>query len=238
MSSVSSASFMPEGDAVRPDGTLKDASEMTWNYDADESIPFPSGSTSVAPLPSSGSHAPATMVAGVRRTTRVSKPSRRVLEAAEASNALLSQRLAAKRKAPSDSLQRRVSRKIVINVDDEGADTSSGDEDASAEGEDVVSEDEDAATNADIDDASDGGTTTEPGTSDDYEALKAMADADNLVCFPPFSRIAFSLIPQAMTFKTQKERTADVRIIFRRDKEYTHPDTGKILDGNWCLVCR
>ena len=69
MSSVSSALFMPEGDAVQPDGTLKDASEMTWNYDADESIPFPSGSTSVAPLPSSGSHAPATMVAGVCQTT-------------------------------------------------------------------------------------------------------------------------------------------------------------------------
>ena len=118
-------------------------------------------------------------------------------------------------------------------MDDEGADTSSGDKDTSAEGED-----EDAATNADIDDASDGGTTTEPGTSDDYEALKAMADADNLVCFPPFSRIAFSLIPQAMTFKTQKEHTADVCIIFHRDKEYTHPDTGKILDGDWCLVCQ
>ena len=35
------------GDAVRPNGTLKDASEIVWNYDADESLPFPSGGDSV-----------------------------------------------------------------------------------------------------------------------------------------------------------------------------------------------
>jgi hypothetical protein len=38
------SSLAPElGDAVRPDGTLKDASEIIWSYDADESIPFPLG---------------------------------------------------------------------------------------------------------------------------------------------------------------------------------------------------
>ena len=29
------------GDAIRPNGTLKDVSEMMWSYDADDTIPFP-----------------------------------------------------------------------------------------------------------------------------------------------------------------------------------------------------
>lgn len=89
------------GDAVRPDGTLKDASEITWTYDADESVPFPAGQNSAA---SSGRHVPAEMGAGIRRTTRVSHPSRRVLEALEAEEAEAHVTRTTKRKPPRVAL--------------------------------------------------------------------------------------------------------------------------------------
>jgi hypothetical protein len=137
--------------AVRPDGTLKDASEIRWTYDEDESIPFPSDSVS-----ESGGCAPATMVAGMRRTARVHRPSKRALEAFEASSGgSASTRPGAKRKAQSDlAPEHRVTRKVVIDVDDDATDSSND------------------------------GAATELATEladDDYESIKAMADADNRV---------------------------------------------------------
>ena len=94
-----SASDSPRGHAVRADGGLKDASEMEWTYDKDESVPFPSDSlanpaTDDAVSPPSASvrihpfftHAnpPAAIVAGSRRSTRTSRPSQRVREANDA----------------------------------------------------------------------------------------------------------------------------------------------------------
>ena len=38
---MSLSSFAGLGDAVWPDGTLKDASKMVWTYNNDKSIPFP-----------------------------------------------------------------------------------------------------------------------------------------------------------------------------------------------------
>jgi hypothetical protein len=43
---------------------------------------------------------------------------------------------------------------------------------------------------------------------------------------------------QAATFKHRVERTADVRLIFSRDKKYIHPLTREALDGHWCLICQ
>lgn len=81
-----SSSLSDHGHALRPDGSLKDASEILWSYDEDESLPFPLDG---APTPSSsGSHAPATTVAGIRRTTRVIRPSQRALDAAETSSSI------------------------------------------------------------------------------------------------------------------------------------------------------
>lgn len=210
------ASFTPNlGDAVHPDGTLKDASEISWSFDADDTIPFPSSDDTHHHSISSGSPVPAT----VRRTTRISRPSRRVLEAAESAlSAPTSTHSAAKRKAPHASPTRRVTQKVVINVDDEDADNSNASSD-------------------------DGGSTTEPATepaSDDYEALQAMADADDQVgSLLPFTfRSVCSFISQAVTFKSREQRTADIRLIFRREKGHVHPVTKKVLDGHWCTVCR
>ena len=65
------------GEAVRPDGTLKDASEIKWAFDPDDSLPFPqasgdpSGDTSSTPAPAE---------AGLRRTTRTIRPARHFIE--------------------------------------------------------------------------------------------------------------------------------------------------------------
>jgi len=150
------------GDAVRPDGTLKDASEISWSFDADDSIPFPSADASGGHL-SSGGCEPAVSTSTLRRTTRISRPSRRYLDGAESdSSAPTSTPLATKRRASCKSPARRVTQKVVINVDNE--------------------DDKDGNASSD-----DGGATTEPATeptSDDYEALRAMADADIRVCSP------------------------------------------------------
>src|ERR1700677_4328660 len=76
------------GDAVRSDGTLKDVSEMVWSYDADETIPFPSGGNS-GNTPSSGRHAPATAdtAQAVRRMSCVIRPCRRYAEEDKAESA-------------------------------------------------------------------------------------------------------------------------------------------------------
>ena len=62
-----SSSLSDLGEALRPDGTLKDASEILWHYDEDESLAFPLGSTSIVPSSSSARHSSATMVAVVLR---------------------------------------------------------------------------------------------------------------------------------------------------------------------------
>ena len=146
------------GDAVRSDGTLKDASEIVWSYDADDSVPFPAGSTS-ASLPISASRrAPATVVASVRWTTRVIHPCHRYLEEddnVELRSAPMCKTSGVKRKAASTLFNPRATRNTI----------------------NVVSDD-------DCDSESDGGTPSPPPTelaSDDYESLKAMADADNQV---------------------------------------------------------
>jgi hypothetical protein len=152
------------GDAIRPDGTLKDASEILWHYDEDESLPFPSGSTPMLP-PSSGSHSLATIVANVRRSSRVFRLSQRALEAADTSlsapagtGTCLGKR---KARADDDKPELRATGKVIIAMDDS-------------------------------DGGSEDGPPTEPSTEpeDDYEAIKAMADVDNEVCccHPHFPR--------------------------------------------------
>lgn len=170
---MSPSSTTDPGHAVRPDGTLKEASEIVWTYDADEDIPFPSGSTS-GELHSSGGPAPATVLGGTRRTTRVPRPSKRALEAAEASTS------GTKRKASTNhDTDRRVARKI-IDLDDD--DDNDADNNVSARDFDV----------SDFDGPSD--LVTEP--ADDYEAIEAMADADNRVRYSFHLQIIFSLLPR------------------------------------------
>ncbi|KAH9160750.1 hypothetical protein EDB89DRAFT_1914437 [Lactarius sanguifluus] len=99
------------GHAVQPDGTLKDASEIDWFFDADESTHFPLDN-----------------VSGVCRTACVPHPSQWAVEAAEAvaSNGPASARPDTECKPPTAPVpHRRVTCKVVIDLDtgdsDEGA---------------------------------------------------------------------------------------------------------------------
>jgi hypothetical protein len=201
------------GHAVGPSGALKDTSEMVWTYDEDESIPFPSGDDSGTDPISSGGLAPATVVAATRRTARIHRPSLRALEAVEASLSSASIRPGAKRKARSDPApERRVTRKIIIDSDvDSGSDVAA--------------------------DCSNDGATTEPATEpaeDEYESIKAMADADNQVCIPS-SRLN-CLLTHFSGFNLQNSsRSYSRRPRHFQSQQGTYPSRyGK--DSRWELV--
>jgi hypothetical protein len=151
------SSFSNPGDAVRSDGSLKDTSEMLWSYDADESIPFPSDNASGSHTTSR--HAPATVVAAVCQTARISRPSWRYLEEAGASESASStpahKSAGVKCKATSMLVNQHATHKIVNVV---GGDGDGGSRMPSPLPTELV--------------------------SDNYEALKAMANADNEVCAP------------------------------------------------------
>jgi hypothetical protein len=223
MSSASASTTTDPGHAVRSDGTLKDASEIAWMYDADKDIPFPSGSTSGQEPHPSGRSAPAVVVAGTHWTTRVHHPLKWALEATEAST---SADPGIKHKASTDpNPNRRVSRKIVIDMDDNNNNNNNNNDD------DV--DGNNAATDFNVSNF-DG---TEP--VDDYEIFEAMAVGR---CQQPGKYhfqfgIVFSLASQALAFRSHKQRTADIRLIFRYDEDYVHPHTGMHLKGHWCKIC-
>ena len=145
------------GDTVQPDGTLKDTSEINWAFDADESIPFPAGQNAGNHTASSGSHAPDVMGDSIHRMTHLRCPSWHVLDALDV-EAACPRPCTTKHKPPQDIHSQHVSRKVVIDVDDDD-DDSDGD--------------------------SNNGIATEPASeamSEEYDTLRAMADADNQVC--------------------------------------------------------
>ncbi|KAF8257327.1 hypothetical protein EI94DRAFT_1924825 [Lactarius quietus] len=151
-----SSTTLDRGHAVRADGTLKDASDMLWTYDADELLPFPPSTASRVPAPT------------VRRTTCTHRPSKRALEAAEAeaeteaANALAH----AKHKATTDvNPTCHVTRKVDLDKSDS---------DSEVEVEVVAAADDPGDSDDDA--------TTEPSmepADDNYKILKAMADADH-----------------------------------------------------------
>ena len=119
------------GCAVASDGSLLSPSKIDFYNDPDDITPISgpllvahgltgrsasTGITSVAKLDNYfTSQQPAITLAGVRRTTRLSKPSARVRDAADSLN---SSGTMSKRKANNISLQRRVARKVVPDPDD------------------------------------------------------------------------------------------------------------------------
>ncbi|KAH8994295.1 hypothetical protein EDB86DRAFT_3078140 [Lactarius hatsudake] len=161
------------GQAVQPDGTLKDMSEIIWSYDVAELTPFPLDDITGMHLFFSGGCAPAMMVAAKVTTSSsstpcVPRPLQRARNAAKAtaeattSSSLASTGLGAKRKAPTATVP---SHRVVRKVNLDGC----------------------------LADHSDNGATMEPNTepaSDDYESIKAMADTNNEMCsLPSFSDV-------------------------------------------------
>ncbi|KAH9037035.1 hypothetical protein EDB84DRAFT_1437548 [Lactarius hengduanensis] len=210
------------GQAVRPDGTLKDTSEIVWTYDVDESTPFPLDNVTGTHPFFSGGRAPATMVAGARRTARVPRPSQRARDAAEAT-------AEATTSSSSASAGARVPHPSQRARDAAEATTSSSSASAGPGAKckaPTATVPRRVMRKVDLDDSfadhSDDGATTEPNTepaSDNYESIKAMADTDN----------------EATTFTSERPRAiADILLIFRYQDDYVHPDTAKVLKGYWC----
>jgi hypothetical protein len=146
------------GHALCPDGTLKDASEMTWTFDANEALPFPSDTTSGGGIILPCLPSPARGIAGVRQTTCISRLPCCFRNVLDSPTSAVQAHGVTKRKAPpSDDQDDR--RHVTRKVNEDG--------DANADG-----------------DASADGTTMEVATEpaeDDYESIQAMADADHQV---------------------------------------------------------
>ena len=107
----------------------------------------------------------------IRRTTRLHRPSRCVLDALDVEAACPHPRTT-KRKPPQDIPSRCVSQKVVIDVDDDDSN-------------DAGNSDNDNDNDNDSDGDSDNSIATEPASeamSEEYDTLRAMADADNQVC--------------------------------------------------------
>jgi hypothetical protein len=161
--------------AVGTDGKLLDESEIVWYNDAEDSIPIapftqrPSDSapsTSSAPKATTlhtffkGGSTPAIFVAGGRRSSRVSKPSKRILDAnnAEPAHAETSKRARiARKKAESES-------------DPEDSDASESEDEASA----IHASNAGADTDVEMDSIT---------AEDAYALTKAMGDQDRKVFF-------------------------------------------------------
>jgi hypothetical protein len=160
---------------------LKDASEIEWSFDADESIPFPSEAQSALGACDGGGAAPtpqAFSAEGARRSARAFRPSQRLLEAAEVFStgptATRGVHPGAKRKAPPGSVARRVARKIVLDVDEYSSSEAPDEDNTSTE----VAQDpgtNDAAMEPALD-------ADDLASETNYQFIKAMADADHKVC--------------------------------------------------------
>ena len=169
--------------ARRADGSLKDASEMEWSYDKDETLPFPAPESTVdeqvvAPTVHpffTGAAAPAQIVGGARRSVRTHRPSRRVLEAmpnSEDQAGPSSGNARGKRKAAVAPSGRRISRKVVTDTDDEVSNGEASDGEAS----DCTASDSDASITTEDINVDNAGVD-----SATYQHLQEMADADHKV---------------------------------------------------------
>jgi hypothetical protein len=174
------------GCAVASDGSLLSPSKIDFYNDPDDVTPIsgPSLMASTALSASMGtlsattldnyfaSHQPAVMLAGVRRTTRPSKPSARVREAADSLNgSVTTAQSTRKRKGSNISLCRRVARKIVPDLDGSDVET--------WHAGDISTPSPKAAS--DTDETTNGDETDIDETQAAYQRTKEMGDEDREV---------------------------------------------------------
>lgn len=147
--------------ALAADGTLLDAEDITFYNDPDDDIPLPA-----RPRPNgrtlhaffTGADAPAVMVAGSRRSARVSHPSKRLVDPDNVERASSSKRPRTRKILEHDS---------EVEADDSDVD----DGDKEVEGSAVNSNDGAGNTDMELDDE----------TEEAYASTKAMGDADREV---------------------------------------------------------
>jgi hypothetical protein len=164
--------------AVAPDGSLKDAADIQWYNDPDDSAPIPSASRlSTASASSSAqslakflsSHPPAKKVSGERHSSRVRKPSKRTTDpdnAETAGDTFGNAQSGQKRKASTANVSRRVSRKVVES--DANSNSASDDDNQSDVADTEAHSDEDP---------------DETHATANYERMKALGDDDRKVMY-------------------------------------------------------
>lgn len=116
---------------------------------------------------------------------------------------------------------RRINRKVVVDVDDEGSTDGNELNEFSDYEPDIA---EHPPTSPYLGGHGGGDTEPEPDEDDDigYAATKAMGDADR----------------QASRRRAKADRTADIRTIFVKVDDHVDPDTGAKEEGHICQVCR
>ncbi|KAF8810836.1 hypothetical protein BYT27DRAFT_7091006 [Phlegmacium glaucopus] len=172
--------------ALGPDGTMLEPSEIIWFNDPDDPTPippiqqagtfptFPPKSPTIHPF-FHGGPPPATMVAGSRRSTRVSHPSKRVLDPDNSERPNVSKR-------PRPSCRKNVVESDSDEKDEDSVDDGHGDGGA-ANTEGFVS---DANIDSEmLDDLE--------AVEEAYTATKVMGDTDREVCL--YSCVFYSHIP-------------------------------------------
>ena len=231
------------GCAIRPDGSLKDASEIDWHFDKDDDAPITMAEKSPMSGPPGSSHilhpyflghaSPAVQVAGSRRSSCASRPSNHVVDPDNAMNSAAetssTQKVGTgKRKAPIHKSARCVIQK-TIHISGDSNDDRSG-----SEGPTSSPPAHGKAT--DVEEIEDANAVS----GQEYASLKAMADADHEVSAASTSNIVHFthvIMSKAIHAKSKSGATADVCTVFYRDKEHKNPDTAKVWDRHWCKIC-
>lgn len=157
---------------IKGRGTCKDASEIEWFHDPDDDMPISphpeSSSKALPPGPRTldsfiGSHRPATVVAGSRRSGRPIKPSAKVREAA--SSAIPAKRSGTTTMPPATKRPLvSATSSSTIGDNDGGGDDNNDDDDIS------TNKDESFVANSDDEEAKE--------AEEAYQQIKAFGDAD------------------------------------------------------------
>ena len=190
----------PDQCALAADGSLLDASAITFYNDPDDDTPLPDSSATSAPTHPffRGSLAPAKITAGSRRSARVIRPSARITDPdnAEASAGTRKRSATVTVSAEASS---RAARRAKLSDGDDGGDDDSEHHDEPDIAEDVGDDDDMGNTTTEQED---GGDDTDVELVEEaYRTTKAMGDADRQVCLtfisiPGERLISGSVVPQ------------------------------------------
>ncbi|KAF7320758.1 hypothetical protein HMN09_00161800 [Mycena chlorophos] len=216
------------GCAQNPDLTLRDASEINFYYDAEDEQPI-SGPSSKPMHPLVAGIAPLQKVAGVRHSNRKPKLSARAKAARDLDSDTDASASSTKRKAtsPGRKTVTKAARLAGSASAATAAEAASGtDSDGSGSGDNYEEQKQSDAVPTSGDDAL---KTTDTEDEDAtiqargaFEKFKAMGDADHA---------------KAIQTKSRSDKTADIRLMFIKKKDYPHPDTGVPTKGHICIIC-
>jgi len=221
----------PDQCALAADGSYLDAADITFYDDPDDDAPIPKLTAS------SSTHHPI-FQAKNRRSIRNTRPSARITDPDNAEALVNTRKRSATVTASAVEASRTARRAKLTSSESDGGE-SERDEPERVETSSGVEDDivmDDVSTEED-----DEGELAQDALG--YCATKTMGDTDRQVClhvfnFPAGDSSGSSPLPQFLSQRHKIDRTADIRTIFKLDKNRVNPATGKVEEGNWCTLCR